>query len=192
MSMTLIYGLIALICGAFMLTYGASLFRFVLAFAGFYIGFTIGMMLPIDSSALKLLLALVLGGVAGVALYSLVNMTLYLAGGILGLVVGMIIATLAGQTGGWLGSVLSLAGAAVGAFFGRSLGEWASVLASAGLGAYASVVGLNLLLNPSVVDAGNGFMPRTLPAFLVLLVLFAVSVLAQMQIQSLRRRLMRR
>ena len=39
MDYAFLWGVIALACGTVMIVYGASMFRVVLAFAGFYIGF---------------------------------------------------------------------------------------------------------------------------------------------------------
>lgn len=186
-----IWGIVALICGAFMLTYGATLFRFVLAFAGFYLGFTIGMALPVPSQALQIALAFVLGGALAALLYFFVKFTLYLAGGLLGLVIGFLLASVIGQNGGTLGLIIGAAGGVLGAVFGRSLGDIVTVLAAAAAGAYVSVIGLSILFTDQVGEAGKGMLSVSLETLSILIVLFAVSVLAQMQIVDLRRRLRR-
>jgi hypothetical protein len=190
-QISFIWGIVALVCGAFMLTYGATLFRFVLAFAGFYIGFTIGMALPVPSATLQVMLALVLGGIAAGVLYSLVAITMYAAGALLGLVAGFVIVSLFGMEGGWLSLVIAVAAGAIGGVFAKSLGTWATILASAAAGAYATVVGLNILFTESVAGAGQGLMPRSAAAIAVFIVFMAVSILAQAQIVDLRNRLRR-
>lgn len=190
-QISFIWGIVALVCGAFMLSYGATLFRFVLAFAGFYVGFTIGMALPVPNTALQVILALVLGGVLAALLYWTVKFTLYAAGGLFGLVIGFLIASLIGQSGGTLATIIGVAGGVVGAIFGRSMGDIVMVLAAAAAGAYVSAIGLTILFSESIGEAGKGLLTINLQALVVLLVLFAVSMLAQMQIVDLRRRLRR-
>ena len=41
MDFNFLLGVISIVCGSVMLVYGASLFRFVLAFAGFYAGWSL-------------------------------------------------------------------------------------------------------------------------------------------------------
>ncbi len=192
MEYAFLWGILTLISGAFMLVYGATLFRFVLAFAGFFVGFMIGMWIPAPSQFLQFLIALAIGAAGGIGLYFLVRASLYLAGALLGLVAGSFLAALLGLGDNWLTPVLSLGGAALGTIFGRSLGEWVKILAAAATGAYASVIGLNLLFNPQVIDADTSLMPRTGPAIAVFIVLVGVSILAQSQIIDLRRRLLNR
>ena len=61
-----LWGVIALACGTVMLVYGAAMFRVVLAFAGFYIGFALvsgwlGALTSGPSPAIQTLAAVVLG-----------------------------------------------------------------------------------------------------------------------------------
>lgn len=184
-----LWGIVALICGGFMMSYGAGLFRFVLAFAGFYIGFSLGMRIGAPSDSFQIMLALVLGGVLGAAFYFLVKLTLYFAGAILGLVVGLLIAGVFNWQDQTLGWILALAGLGLGGFFGPRLGDLVLVLAAASLGAYAAVMGMTMLLLPGTETTGT--IQQSAPAFIVFITLLAVSTLSQMQIRDLRRRLIR-
>ena len=117
---------------------------------------------------------------------------MYAAGALLGLVVGLVLSSLFGQQGGYVGYGLGLAGAVVGGVFAKSLGSWAMILASAGAGAYATVVGVNLLLSDQAAVMENGMTPTSLAAIVIFIVFAAVSTLAQMQIVDLRRRIRNR
>ncbi len=188
----LFYGLVALVCGAFMLTYGASLFRLVLAFAGFYVGFVAGMMIPAPSDFFQIMIAVVAGAAVAALLYFLTKITMYAAGALFGLVLGLLLASLFGQQGGTIAYIIGAAGAVVGGIFGKRMGSWAMILASAGAGAYATVVGVNLLLTDQATVMETGLMPTSLPAYLIFIVFAAVSILAQLQIVDLRRRIRNR
>ena len=116
MDYAFLWGLIALACGTVMIVYGSTMFRVVLAFAGFYIGFglvsaTLGTISGGPSPAIQTIIAIILGAALGGVLYSF--------------------ASLVGIGGSWLLTVLALAGVGAGAFGGRYLGQWLTILSSA-------------------------------------------------------------
>lgn len=160
-----IMGVVSLVCGTVMLVYGATLFRFVLAFAGFYLGFTLtmtglsGLGDHGPSPVVQALIAIVLGAAFGVALYSLVRITLHAAGAMLGLVIGLLIASLMPFNTAFMGGVISLGALVVGAIFGRHLGAGLTIFASALAGAYVTVTGLAMLFG--VQQDAYGLMPVT-------------------------------
>mgnify|MGYP003577765510 CR=1 FL=1 len=189
MDYSLLCGIIPLACGTVMLVYGGSMFRVVLAFAGFYIGFglvmgLLGTLGNAPSQAVQTIIAVILGAALGGVLYSFVRIAVYAAGGILGLVVALFFTSLLGLGNNWLLAVIALAGAGVGAIYGRFLGSWLTILASAFAGAYFAVTGLALIFGQ---QAPNGLMPvnaRTLVGFVLLA---GVSFLAQSRTRNLRR-----
>ena len=190
MDFNFLLGVISIVCGSVMLVYGASLFRFVLAFAGFYAGFILtmaGFRLLGDGApgiAAQYLLAVVLGAAAGLVLYSLVKITMYAAGAMLGLVIGLLIASLLPIGGTWIGSQVGLGGAVVGAVFGRKLGPSLTIFASAVAGACVSVAGLAVLFGQP--GAYSGLMPTTSQTLVVFIVFTVISILAQFRVRHLR------
>jgi hypothetical protein len=189
MDYALLWGIIALACGTVMLVYGASMFRVVLAFAGFYIGFglvmgVLGTLGNAPSQAVQTIIAIILGAALGGVLYSFVRIAVYAAGGILGLVVALFFTSLLGLGNNWLLTVIALAGAGVGAVYGRFLGSWLTILASAFAGAYFAVTGLALIFSQ---QAPNGLMPVNARTLVVFVLLAAISFLAQSRTRNLRR-----
>ncbi|WP_372017045.1 TM7S3/TM198-like domain-containing protein [Pseudoxanthomonas sp. 10H] len=189
MDYAFFWGVVAIACGTVMIVYGASMFRVVLAFAGFYIGFgvvsaVLGSMTTGPGPLAQSLVAIVLGAALGGLLYSFVAITVYAAGAILGLVVALFFTSLVGIGGSWLLSVLALAGAGLGAFGGRYLGSWLMILSSAFAGAYFSVSGLSLLFG---MQAPNGMMPINSRTLVVFALLATISFLAQARTRNLRR-----
>jgi len=199
MDATFLWGLIALVCGGFMLVYGASLIRVVLAFFGFFLGFVVATLvmewlgLVADNTWLQLLVEVILGAILGLVFYNLVSLTVYLAGGILGAGLGMFIIGALNLQADWLAVGITLVAAVIGVVFGRNLGDWLPVLAASVAGAYASVVGIGLLFRGTeAVAQSHRLMPTGLAPIVVFLFLLVVGTLAQMQIRDLRRRLIRR
>jgi hypothetical protein len=189
MDYALLWGIIALACGTVMLVYGAAMFRVVLAFAGFYIGFglvmgVLGTLGNAPSLAVQTIIAIILGAALGGVLYSFVRIAVYAAGGILGLVVALFFTSLLGLGNNWLLTVIALAGAGVGAVYGRFLGSWLTILASAFAGAYFAVTGLALIFGQ---QAPNGMMPVNARTLVVFVLLAAISFLAQSRTRNLRR-----
>ena len=189
MDYAFLWGLIALACGTVMLVYGASMFRVVLAFAGFYIGFGLvwgflGSLGGEVSQTVQFIAAVVLGAALGGVLYSFVRIAVYAAGGILGLVLALFLTSLLGIGASWLMTVLAVAGAGAGAVFGRHLGGWLTILSSAIAGAYFAVTGLALIFGKA---ASNGMMPVNMRTLVVLVLLATISILAQGRTRNLRR-----
>lgn len=189
MDFNFLLGVISIVCGAVMLVYGASLFRFVLAFAGFYVGFILTMNgfslmgASAPSIGVQYLLAVVLGAVCGLVLYSLVKITVYAAGAMLGLVLGLLIASLLPIGGTWVGSQVGLGGLVVGAVFGQKLGAGLTIFASAIAGAYVTVTGLAVLFG---MQTAYGLMPVTAQTLVIFVVFSAISILAQFRVRHLR------
>ena len=189
MDYAFFWGMIAIACGTVMIVYGASMFRMVLAFAGFYVGFSLvsallGAMSSGPGPMAQLLVAIVLGAALGGLLYSFVAIAVYAAGAILGLVVALFFTSLVGISGSWLLAILALGGAGLGAFGGRYLGSWLTIVSSAFAGAYFSVSGLSLLFG---MQAPNGMMPINARTLVVFALLATISFLAQARTRNLRR-----
>ena len=189
MDYAFFWGVIAVACGTVMIVYGASMFRVVLAFAGFYVGFglvsaLLGSMGTGPGPLVQVLIAIVLGAALGGLLYSFVAIAMYAAGAILGLVVALFFTSLVGIAGNWLLAMLALAGAGLGAFGGRYLGSWLTIVSSAFAGAYFSVSGLSLLFG---MQAPNGMMPINARTLVVFALLATISCLAQARTRNLRR-----
>ena len=195
MDQGLVWGLIVLVSGVFIATYGSTLFRFVLAFIGFAAGFSLVMWLGDGlSSGLQIVVALVVGGVLAGLLYYLVRFSLYIAGGVMGMVLMLAILglfRLAGLDLGIIGTILALAAAGVGGFFGQRLGNMVIVLATALAGAYFVVLGLGALFGLSVnTEDATALLGTSFPLVLFAAVA-AISFLAQYQAFTLRRRFLR-
>jgi hypothetical protein len=194
--MELIWGAVLVGCGIFISVYGTLLFRFVLAMIGFAVGFAGALTLTDgQDTGLRLLVGLVAGAIAAGILFGLVRLGLWIAGGIVGIVLALMVASLTNQLDG-SGTVVSLlvvAAAAPGAYFGRRLGDWIIILASAGAGALLIVYGLLIWfqdrLGTDLTDPGRNLNENL--TLVMVLALAAVSSLSQYNIVSLRRRLMR-
>src|SRR5690606_19756245 len=126
MDLNLVWGIIALVCGTFMLVYGATLIRVVLAFAGFYLGFVIATIvlralgIAADNQMLQLLVEIIIGAILGIIFYNLVSLTVYVAGGILGLVVGLFVTAVLGFQSDCVTGGIALVAAVMGGIFGRN------------------------------------------------------------------------
>jgi hypothetical protein len=196
-SVSILFGLVTIAAGIFVCVYGNVLFRFVIAVLGFLIGFWLIMAIfPATNNALRVVLAIVVGGIGAAILYSLFRLALHVAGALLGAVVVMTVLALIGWIGngnfGVISWILVIAGAVVVGFFGNRLGNAIIPLATALAGAAAVVVGVSKLFSSVVSTSGdpikimsNGF------AFVLFLIIAIISALAQLQIADLRRRLLR-
>ena len=194
----ILLGLVTVAAGIFVCVYGNMLFRFVMAVLGFVIGFWLIMAIfPTTNDALRILLAIVVGGIGAAILYSLFRLALHIAGALLGAVVVMAVLALVGWVGngdfGVVSWILVIAGAAVVGFFGNRLGNAVISLAAALAGAATIVAGLSKLFSSVVATSddpikimSNGF------AFVLFVVIAIISALAQLQIADLRRRLFNR
>lgn len=191
---TFLWGLVVLIVGIFVSSFGNVMFRFVLAFIGFALGYSLVMWFG-DSvaSPLQIVIAIVVGGIVAAVFFSIFRFALYMAGGLLGfvLMLGLIGLFKAGNLDlGFFGWLLVLAAAGFGAFFARRLGDIVIVLATALTGAYFVLLGLATLFKLDV-DTGNPLYMLGKAFPLVLFVTIAlISGLAQYQAFSFRRRVL--
>jgi hypothetical protein len=142
-SVSILFGLVTIAAGIFVCVYGNVLFRFVIAVLGFLIGFWLIMAIfPATNNALRVVLAIVVGGIGAAILYSLFRLALHVAGALLGAVVVMTVLALIGWIGngnfGVISWILVIAGAVVVGFFGNRLGNAIIPLATALAGAQRS------------------------------------------------------
>lgn len=197
--MEFIWGAILVACGIFIAVYGNVLFRFVLAVIGFAAGFMATMtVLDGQEDTLRILVAMVVGGVAAAALYALVKFGLYIAGGILGLVIGLVLASLIGQLDGGVSlfaGILMIAGAGTGGVFGHRLGSLVIILASATAGAFLTVYGLTIWFQDefsatidTTIDDPSLALARSI-SLAIFLTISTISGLAQLRSSDLRYRL---
>lgn len=193
--MDTIWGVIVLLCGIFIAAYGNVLFRFVLAFIGFALGFSLVMWLggSIDT-ALRVVLGLVVGGILAWVLYALVRFALYIAGGLLGLVLMLAILglfKLGGMDLGFFAWILAIAAAGLGGFFGQRLGNMVVIFATSLAGAYFVVLGLGLLFQVGVETDEPIALVGTAFPLVLFLTIAGISGLAQHQAFSVRQRFLR-
>ena len=190
-----LWGIIVLICGIFIASYGNVMFRFALAFMGFALGFSLVMWLGggLDTT-IRIVFGIVAGSVLALTFYMLVKFMLHIAGGVVGLVLMMALLglfQLGGLKGGAFGWVLAVAAAIGGGLIGNRLGNMVVVLASALAGAYLVVLGLAALyLVGMEADKPFELLSASFPLVLFLSI-FAISFLAQLQAQRLRQRFLR-
>ncbi|HOU40090.1 MAG TPA: DUF4203 domain-containing protein [Promineifilum sp.] len=192
---SILWGLIVLLCGIFIAAYGHQLFRFALAFIGFALGVYLVMWLGSGlDTALRMVVAIVAGGILASVLYFLVKSALYVAGGIMGLVLMLVVLGLFRLSGldlGLFGSILALAGAGLGGIFGQRLGPIVTILATSLAGAYFVVLGLGAWFGLGVTtDDPTVTLGSAFPLVLFLTVA-AISGLAQHQAFTLRQRFLR-
>ncbi|MBX7253747.1 MAG: DUF4203 domain-containing protein [Candidatus Promineofilum sp.] len=193
---SILWGVIVLLCGIFIAAYGHQLFRLALAFIGFALGVYLVMWLGGGLDAgLRIVVAIIVGGILAAVLYFLVKFALYVAGGVMGLVLMLAILglfRLGGLDLGLFGSILALAGAGLGGFFGRRLGPLVTVFATSLAGAYFVVLGLGALFGLGVAtDDPTVTLGAAFPLVLFLTIA-AISGLAQYQAFVLRQRFLRR
>jgi hypothetical protein len=191
-----LWGAVVIGAGMFLAVYGSLLFKFALAFMGFGVGF-IGAWWLLDDQdeAMRVLIALVAGGVAAVLLFSLVRFGLYIAGAILGavlaFVVGGIIDILGPTPDRWLMIILLIGGIGGGGFFGNRLGNWIIILATAAAGAFMVVDGIQLWFASRIageIDDPTRTLGQKL-TMVVFLVIFGIAALSQNESSKLRRRI---
>lgn len=197
MEGNLIWGLATLAAGIFVCAYGSALFRFVLAVIGFVVGFSLVMALATGASPLlQWTLALVAGGIGAFVLYKLLNLSLYIAGGILGVALVIAVLGLFGLSGsnlGIFGWLLVIAGAGVFGFFGKRMGDLVIVFATALAGATLVVYGLARVFSANI-GSGSTDPTKVMSSVFVLFLwgtIVLISGLTQYQVQSLRRRFLR-
>jgi hypothetical protein len=192
----LVWGALVIGAGIFLSVYGSLLFKFALAAMGFGIGFIGGWWLLDDQDeAMRLLVALVAGGVIAVLLFSLVRFGLRIAGAILGavlaIVVGGIIDIIGPTPDRWLMIILIVGGIGGGGFFGNRLGDWIIILATAAAGAFLVVDGIQLWFASRIagdLDDPTQTLAQKL-TMVVFLVIFGIAALSQNESIKLRRRI---
>lgn len=191
----MVWGIVILISGIFIASYGSVLFRFALAFLGFAIGFSLVMWLGGGlSDVLRVVVGIVAGGILAAVFYILVKFTLYIAGGLVGLVLMLALLglfKLAGLDLGVVGWILAAAAAGLGGFFGHRLGSIVTILAASLGGAYLVVLGLAALFGAGIdPDQPLEMLGAGFPLVLFLTIA-AISFLAQYQAFTVRRRFLR-
>lgn len=196
MDNNLIIGLVILVCGVFIASYGDKLFRFSLAFLGFALGIILVIWLGAGlGTSVQILVAIVAGGVLALVFYFMVNLSLYIAGGVAGLVLMLAVLALfklGGLDLGLVGSILALVATGAGLFFGRRLGNSLIALATSLAGSYLVVLGLSAMFDiGATIDHPDAALGASFPLVLFA-AFFAVSFLGQFQAADLRRRLLRR
>jgi hypothetical protein len=143
------WGALVIGAGIFIAVYGSLLFKFALAAMGFGVGFVgAWWLLDSQSDTTRLLIAMAVGGVAAVLLFSLVRFGVYIAGAILGLVVALLVGGIIDVIGSapndFVMTILVLGGLGGGGFFGPRLGNMLIALATSAAGAYLIMDGVQI------------------------------------------------
>lgn len=193
-----VWGALVIGAGIFLSVYGSLLFKFALAAMGFGIGFVGGWwLLEGQDDAMRILVALVAGGVIAVLLFSLVRFGLRIAGAILGVVLAFVIGGIIDIIGPtpdrWLMIILIVGGIGGGGFFGNRLGDWIIILATAAAGAFLVVDGIQIWFASRIagdLDDPTQTLAQKL-TMVVFLVIFGIAALSQNESIKLRRRIRR-
>lgn len=190
-----LWGLLVICSGVFIGVYGSMLFRFALAAMGFGLGF-LGTLTVLDSqgASTRLLIALAVGGVAAIVLYSLVKFGIYAAGAIFGLVLSFVISSLlaivASTPSQTVVTILALVGAGAGGFLAPRFASLAIILATSIASAYLIVNGIQIWyakdLGLHYDNPGTALSNRL--SMIVFLIIFAMSFLSQFAMRTLRGR----
>lgn len=189
------WGLLVICSGVFIGVYGSLLFRFALAAMGFGLGF-LGTLTVLDDQATttRLLIALAVGGIAALVLYSLIKFGIYMAGAIFGLVLSFVLSSLlmifVSRPADWLITILALVGAGAGGFLAPRFASIAIILATSAASAYLIVNGIQIWY---AKDLGLHYHnPATTLShrlsLIVFLIIFAMAFLSQFAQRTLRSR----
>lgn len=190
----LLWGLVLIAAGVFLMVYGSAYYRYALAAIGFGVGFLGSISFTVGQDVLaRFLIALAVGLIGAALLYFLVDFSFLIAGAIFGLVIALLVVGIIELTGlelpGLLVALLLLAGLGVGGYVGRDLGQVIVLLATAAAGAYLIVSGIHVLYESRI--GGEGMEPLAHLAqrfgLLLFLILFAVGFLAQRLLHGRRR-----
>lgn len=182
----LIWGLVLIAAGVFLIVYGSAYFRYALGAIGFGIGFLGSLGFTTELGLLTRLLIAIGAGIVGAALlYLLVDFSFVIAGAILGLIVALlligIIGLFAPDPPGLVVALLILAGLGLGGYFGKDTGQLIVLLATAAAGAFLIVSGLGAMYDARL--SGDGLQPLDHLAqrfgLLLFLILFAIGFLTQ-------------
>jgi hypothetical protein len=191
-----LWGVLVVGAGIFLSVYGSLLFKFALAAIGFGVGFIGGWWLLNDQDdAMRMLIALVAGGIFAFLFFSLVRFGLRIAGAILGVVlafvVGGIIDIIGPTPDRWLMIILIIGGIGGGGFFGNRLGDWIIILATAAAGAFLVVEGIQIWFASRIageLDDPTQTLAQKL-TMVVFLIIFGIAALSQNESIKLRRRI---
>ncbi|MDQ3695055.1 MAG: hypothetical protein M3464_15715 [Chloroflexota bacterium] len=182
----LLWGLVLIAAGVFLIVYGGAYFRYALAAIGFGVGFLGSIGFTIEQDLLVRFLIAIAAGIIGAALlYFLVDFSFIIGGAIFGLVVALLLIGLLEIVGldvpAVLVTILALIGLAAGAFFGKDLGQVIVLLATAAAGAYLIVSGVHVMYESRI--GGDGMEPLDHLAqrfgLVLFLILFALGYLMQ-------------
>lgn len=182
----LVWGLILIAAGVFLIVYGSAYYRYALAAIGFGIGFLGSLGFTIELGLLtRLLIAIGAGIVGATLLYLLVNFSFVIAGAIFGLIVALlllgILELFAPVPPGLLVALLILAGLGLGGYFGKDMGQIVVLLATTAAGAFLIVSGLGAMYDSRL--SGDGLEPLDHLAqrfgLVLFLILFVIGFLTQ-------------
>jgi hypothetical protein len=175
--------LISIVFGAITCFYGFRIFRIVLAFVGFLIGFGVGTALVGDNQLVLQIFVGVIAGLIGAGIfYALYFVGVLLAGAAFGALVGTALASVLNASSS-TALILLIVGLVVGAILALVLNKLVIVLATAFGGAGGVVQGLALLLPGvfgSAVATQSGISVSTSAlGFVVWIVLGVAGVVVQ-------------
>jgi hypothetical protein len=191
-----LWGAVVIGSGMFIAVYGTLLFKFALAFMGFGVGF-IGAWWLLDdqSDSMRILVSLVVGGIAAIVLFSLARFGLYIAGAILGTVIAFLVSGIIDIFGdkpaNWLNIILVVVGLGSGGFFGPRLGSLIIILATAAAGAFMVVDGVQIWFAGRIagdLDDPSQTLAQKLTV-VIFLIIFGIAALSQWESSKLRRRI---
>jgi hypothetical protein len=175
--------LISIVFGAITCFYGFRIFRIVLAFVGFLIGFGVGAALVGNNQVVLQIIVGLVGGVIGAAVfYALYFVGVLLAGAAFGALVGTALASVLNASSG-TSLILLVVGLVVGAILALVLNKLVIVLATAFGGAGGIVQGLAVLLpgvfGSAVATQSGVFVSASPLGFVVWIVLGLAGVIVQ-------------
>lgn len=189
------WGLLVICSGVFIGVYGSMLFRFALAAMGFGLGF-LGTLtvLQDQGTTTRVLIALAVGGIAAILLYSLVKFGIYIAGAVFGLVLSFVVSSLlaifSSWPGDWLVSILAVVGMGAGGFLAPRFASLAVILATSSASAFLIVNGIQVWyendLGTHYGNPGTALSNRL--SMIVFLIVFAMAFLSQYASRTLRSR----
>lgn len=181
--MHILWGVIIIACGVFITVYGSLLFRFALAVLGFGLGALLAWWLTGGQSEMtRILISLVVGGVAAGVLYALVRIGTYIAGGVLGLVLAFLLIAIIDLDNAVVDSVLVVAGTGVAGYFGPRLGRSIIALGTSAAGAFQVVYGLAMIfIGQFAPDATPLKLLGSPLALSIFLIVAAIGSLSQMR-----------
>jgi hypothetical protein len=135
---------------------------------------------------MRVIISLVAGGIGAGALFALIRVGTYIAGGVLGIVAAMFIIAWTGLSSNSTMSLILLAAGAGGiGYFGNRMGSLVIVLAMAAAGAFQVVYGLSILFVDKIAPGATPLDLFSQPfVLMVFVIVMAISALSQLQLQS--------